>query len=263
MARKKYPKLGNRFKKLRKEHDTVAKDYTQDMLSKEIHIQKPQISELENGKRLPSINELQAYSKFFNTPMEYLLGTKNSRYYENMLSSEDLGLSDEVINALKFWLKESPKCNIVYILNHIFKIGYGYPLLNALSHYFYCAGIEFQLFQREDSIKQEDENDIRHWCARRNNKVSVLTSKEGRIAEIRIEDIEYIFQEKLYKLLSKIREELKKEKMQCETCFYDGFDEEIYMNLEAIPFDFDANKITNDTEFMEYLKNLRGKNGIL
>ena len=84
MAKPKYKLIKERFRALREELDTYEKDCTQDMLSKQIHIQKPQISELENGKRLPSINELQAYSRLFKVPMEYLLGISNNRYYENM-----------------------------------------------------------------------------------------------------------------------------------------------------------------------------------
>ena len=79
MKRAKYPKVKKRFKELREELNTMEKDCTQDMLAKEIGVQKPQISELENGKRLPSINELIAYSRYFKAPMEYLLGITDNR----------------------------------------------------------------------------------------------------------------------------------------------------------------------------------------
>ena len=132
MKRAKYPKVKKRFKELREELNTMEKDCTQDMLAKEIGVQKPQISELENGKRLPSINELIAYSRYFKAPMEYLLGITDNRHHENINAGSELGLSDEVINALKLWIEKSPKCNIISILNQIFKIGYGYTFFNAL-----------------------------------------------------------------------------------------------------------------------------------
>lgn len=99
MKRAKYPKVKKRFKELREELNTMEKDCTQDMLAKEIGVQKPQISELENGKRLPSINELIAYSQYFKAPMEYLLGMTDNRHHENINAGSELGLSDEVINA--------------------------------------------------------------------------------------------------------------------------------------------------------------------
>ena len=101
MKRSKYPRIRERFKALREELDTFEKKCTQEILSKKIGVQKPQISELENGKRLPSITELQVYSKFFNVPMEYLLGISNNRYYENIELGKDLGLSDKAINTIK------------------------------------------------------------------------------------------------------------------------------------------------------------------
>lgn len=101
MTRAKYAKMGKRFKDLRIDFDIEEKSCTQDMLAKLIHINKPQISELENGKRPPSMNELKAYSRFFKVPMEYLLGESNSKYYENIPINKTLGLTDNSIEQIK------------------------------------------------------------------------------------------------------------------------------------------------------------------
>lgn len=104
-------KIGERFKKLRESLDTAEKDCTQDMLSKEIGIKKPQISELENGRRLPSINELRAYHKRFRVPMEYLLGIFDNAKYENIQIGQELGLSDAAIEQIKNVKQKSEEYN--------------------------------------------------------------------------------------------------------------------------------------------------------
>lgn len=91
----------NRFKKLRMElNPNDMEEYKAKDLSKDLGIAAPKISELEHG-RAASLSELQAYHKFFNAPYEYLLGESNSRYYENMALSEELGLTGESLEHLK------------------------------------------------------------------------------------------------------------------------------------------------------------------
>lgn len=91
----------NVFKKLRLEKNSNdMKDYTQKELSKDLGIAAAKICELEKGRK-PSLTELQAYHQHFNAPYEYLLGENNSRYYENMALSEELGLTGESIEHLK------------------------------------------------------------------------------------------------------------------------------------------------------------------
>lgn len=239
MKRTKYPKIKERFKALREELNTIEKDCTQDMLAKEIGVLKPQISELENGKRLPSINELLAYSRRFKAPMEYLLGMTNNRYYQNITTGNKLGLSDEVINALKLWIEKSPKCNIIFILNHIFKIGYGYAFLNALSHYFYgeCSGLlvtdECSLFTEKD--------------------IQAIGKDFAKSITINKKDLEYIFQQKLYDLLSEIKKKLKTDNFQCESELYNGFDSDAYLS----EYCEDIDNTINDNDLKKYLNKIR------
>lgn len=91
----------NRFKKLRMElNPNDMEEYKAKDLSKALGIAAPKISELEHG-RAASLSELQAYHKYFNVPYEYLLGESNSRYYENMALSEELGLTGNSLEHLK------------------------------------------------------------------------------------------------------------------------------------------------------------------
>ncbi|MGI6011749.1 MAG: helix-turn-helix domain-containing protein [Ruminococcus sp.] len=92
----------NRFRKLRMEKNPNAmEDFKIKDLAKEIGIAAPKISELENDRRRPSLSELQAYHNYFNVPYEYLLGENNSRYYENMTLSDEIGLTGDSIHHLK------------------------------------------------------------------------------------------------------------------------------------------------------------------
>lgn len=125
MKRTKYAKIGKRFRDLRTEKYINDKPFTQDLLAKQIYIQKPQISELENGKRLPSINELKAYSRFFNVPMEYLLGESDSKEYENIFINKNFGLTDNSIEQIRKIYKwsfedfKSEKYSPMSVLNYI------------------------------------------------------------------------------------------------------------------------------------------------
>lgn len=102
----------NRFYQLRCElyNKETKRDYPIKKLSEEIGIAAPKISELELDVRNATLNELIAYNKRFNVPIDYLLGITNSRTYESTGSSFTIGLSDKSIQVLKEWneLKKSP-----------------------------------------------------------------------------------------------------------------------------------------------------------
>lgn len=100
--------MENVFKKLRMEKKpSEMEDFKGKDLAKELGIAAPKISELENGKRKASLSELQAYHNYFNVPYEYLLGESKSRHYENMVVSDEIGLSSESIETIKK-IKENP-----------------------------------------------------------------------------------------------------------------------------------------------------------
>jgi len=93
--------MENIYKKLRMEKNPdEMTDYRIKDLSSDIGIAAPKISELENGRRTASLSELQAYHKHFDVPYEYLLGESQSRHYEYMVTSDEIGLSGNAMKKL-------------------------------------------------------------------------------------------------------------------------------------------------------------------
>lgn len=133
----KYPELGKRFKEAREALDTWKKDCTQDILSEKLGIQKPQISNLENGKREPSISELKAYSSCLKIPMEYLLGLSNSKEYESLDVSLKYGLSDRALQRLKYMYNDEEDKKYIELINAIFASGCDRELWRCLYDYIY------------------------------------------------------------------------------------------------------------------------------
>lgn len=260
-----FKEIGDRYKYLREEHTQNNKNGKW-MTTRELSVAMTgyehyasEISRIENSKREPNIKDLQIYHKYFKTLIpnfsyEFLLGETDSLEYKNITISKDLGLSEDVINALKFWIEKNPRCNIAFVLNHIFKIGCGYAFLNALSHYFYVVNTKFMMSKigkkgRKNATISTIED----------NKVSILSNEEGSFTEIRIEDVEYIFQQKLYAILSKIKEKLKVESLQCETFSYNGFNEDLWDNFicnSGIINDVDFSNL-NDAKFKNILEKIR------
>jgi transcriptional regulator with XRE-family HTH domain len=190
--RSKYPKIAKAFKGLRIELDTWGKECTQGELAKKIDIMKPQISELENGKREPSIRELKAYSSYFNVPMEYLLGLKPNRHYENVDIGDKLGLSDDAIDILKAWHKTETGFNfVVDIILTYQRVCGGYGILYLLDEFFSSDAKQF-------------------WFANPNNKgvsktkvVTVASDNKYDHRQLTVEQVEPI-------ILMNLQDELKK-----------------------------------------------------
>lgn len=70
----KFPCLSERLTFIRKE-----KGLTQEALAIKINMSQASIGAYESGKRIPSINILCKYAKYFNTTTDYLLGRTKSR----------------------------------------------------------------------------------------------------------------------------------------------------------------------------------------
>ncbi len=153
MPKCKYPQIKRVFRSLREELNTIQKDCTQDELAKELGLSKPQISKLENGLREPSLTELKAYSKYFNCPIEYLLGLNNSRTYGNYATSAKIGLSDKALERLKWWTKSkssSSKASI-YMVNMLLEHDKDFYILSALYNYLFALPESFII---EKGIKE-------------------------------------------------------------------------------------------------------------
>ena len=184
--KQKYPKIGTRFRALREELDTIKRDCTQDELAKKIHISKPQISELENGKRLPSISELKVYHRYFNVPMEYLLGELDCRDYEYLEKSTQTGLSDKTIKSYN------------HILNFLIESNHFGKLLQVLHNYFF---FEFDYPQMYKITGGEIAN----------ISINVGDLDFGNYM-LRVDDLMNIHKQIIYNTLTDIKNELKEKK---------------------------------------------------
>ncbi len=204
---RKNKRYGLRFKNLRYE-----KDLTQGELAEKLGLSKPQISNLENGMREPSISELKAYSGFFSIPMEYLLNLSDSKDYQYTDVSKTLGLNDYTINALKAWQKNEPKCELVEVLNYIFESGHGYDLLEKMRRYFFAEPEQFIVY---DDVYNANSNNP-YDCKLSKSKQAFVKSESKELRaysknfnydeRIKLDDVQYIFQQSLYNVLTKIRE---------------------------------------------------------
>ncbi len=132
--------MENRFKKLRMElNPNDMEEYKAKDLSKDLGIAPPKISELEHG-RTASLSELQAYHKFFNVPYEYLLGENDSRHYENMTASGEIGLNSEAIETIKKITQDT----VLKRLLNTFIDKYMVQLLREISHGTYYVEVTNQ-----------------------------------------------------------------------------------------------------------------------
>lgn len=211
----------NRFLELREEVTLEGKDVftkcTQDELTKLIRgktgisIKKPQISNLERGKRKPSKKELEAYSKYFNVPIEFLLGTKPNREYENINIGKELGLSDKTIAKLKAWQESEPKCNLVEVLNYIFEADYEYNLFQKLRLYLFAKAEQFIVY---DDVYAKTSNNPFDFQLSASKEVRAFSKNYNFDERIKLEDVQYIFQQSLYKVLYEMREEVQKQNLE-------------------------------------------------
>jgi len=83
------------------------RDINQQEIADFIGVKRQTVAQWKDGKTVPDIYNFQKLVEFFGIPYEYLLGDTNSRAKENIDISNNLGLSDEAIETLKNWVKES------------------------------------------------------------------------------------------------------------------------------------------------------------
>lgn len=240
MARKINKKLGKRYKDLREKLSTFEKDYTQAMLAKELGLTKPQISNLENGKREPSLNELKAYSKYFNCPMEYLIGIKENRYYETGIVCNELGLSDKSIKTLQFMnykpeLKEGQvrvcgygRCYDLYlkVINLLIEYADFNYIIQALHDYLFfdtpkAHFINYTKFTNEKGVECMKDDPINCVQLSDNNKIFNIAASE--LSESILESIliskfralkKEILEDNLKNVFSLLEREEEKEKIK-------------------------------------------------
>ena len=83
------------------------RDINQQEIADFIGVKRQTIAQWKDGKTVPDIYNFQKLAEFFEMPYDYLLGDTNSRAKENIDISNALGLTDEAIETLKYWAKES------------------------------------------------------------------------------------------------------------------------------------------------------------
>lgn len=111
---KKFSQAQN-FKKLRESIiNENGKECTQRELGKILYIPYSRISDIENGKRPPSLTEIKAYHIYFKSPYEYLFGETDNKEKKNIDIGKELGLTDPAIKMIKqiFVDPQSPKESI-------------------------------------------------------------------------------------------------------------------------------------------------------
>lgn len=122
--------FGKRFKKLR-----IEKSWRQKDVAEKLGVTEQYICSIERAMKYPSIEIVQAYSKLFNVPIEYLIDVKNhSSQYEHQVIARELGLSDTVIKELKY--RQEVGLTHIGVINNIFETGYGWKFLLCLIDFF-------------------------------------------------------------------------------------------------------------------------------
>lgn len=223
MARKKWKPtkedyvIAENYKRLREDtinRENKDKQYTQRNLAiafkKDEHYSS-RICDIENATVQPSIEDMKLYHNFFKVPYEFLLGETNSKRYENMAIAKELGLSDAVINVLRSWQNEQPKRNLVEVLNYIFEAGYIHDLLEKLRLYLFAEAEQFIIYDDENG-KNIDKP---LGCPLiKNKEVRAFSENHNSNVRIKLEDVQYIFQQNLYEVLREMREEARKQNLQ-------------------------------------------------
>ena len=75
-----------------------------------VGVSRQAVSQWMNGKTTPDCYNFKKVAEFFNVPLEYLYGDTDSKIRENILLSDNLGLSDEAVEAI-LSLKNIPHLN--------------------------------------------------------------------------------------------------------------------------------------------------------
>lgn len=86
---------GENYKRLR-----TDKGLTQKELAKALNIVHSTISDIEKSKNPPTIEQLQAYHKYFGVSYEYLLGETKAQSLDIQMICEYTGLSENAVEKL-------------------------------------------------------------------------------------------------------------------------------------------------------------------
>lgn len=198
--------FGKRFKKLRTEKNWKQKD-----VADKLGVTHQYICSIERAKKYPSIEIIQAYSKLFNVPIEYLTDVKNhSSQYEHQVIARELGLSDTVIKELKY--RQEVGLTHIGVINNIFETGHGWKFLLCLIDFFITdfgaradRNGEFRIVNEDNPLPYPE---------------MIRADKLDKIAELR-----------LLQILNRIKKEFKEGKYHFEYPIYQEKDSSIILKL--------------------------------
>jgi len=105
--------FATRLKKLREDNGLSQTD-----LADKIGISRGSISFYEKGSRTPDIEILDKVSRYFNVPLEYLMGYVATTKRENIEIDKALGLSDHTIEVLEY-ASQRPSFSAMVLLHTI------------------------------------------------------------------------------------------------------------------------------------------------
>lgn len=134
-----YKKLGDRIKKLRE-----LFEFSQEILAKEIGISRVSLSQIENGARSVSAEELDKISKIFNITMEVLLDETKEMKIDIMKNKTNIKTKQEFRISVPQENLDKFKEVLLYILS---KIG-GKPNVGETVIYKLLYFIDFDYYEK-------------------------------------------------------------------------------------------------------------------
>lgn len=93
--------VGNRIKELRSKNKLTQRD-----LAKQLNVSASCLSGWEQGTREPGLCELTQLAATLDTTCDYLI---RGYHPENLQAGKETGLSNAVVQRLKYWHKERPE----------------------------------------------------------------------------------------------------------------------------------------------------------
>ncbi len=176
--------METRFKELRLEkNQNEMKDYPAKDLSKDLGITQSRISDLETGKREPTLSELQKYHEHFNVPYEYLLGENDSRYHEYMVASKEIGISGSALKKLHELAQDKTNARLLniiiekYMLTLLREISIGTTYMELSTEQYGDSGIDYDKAKAyNDGLKNASEKAM--------NALQEITNNSGHIMRL-------------------------------------------------------------------------------
>jgi Helix-turn-helix. len=134
---KMYKGYGENIKRLRIEAGLTLQE-----LSKKIAISDKSISLIETETRPPTIDQINAYSEFFNIPVDYLTGRMKAKSPDIQMICEYTGLSEKSVIALREFndnFKNPENNGIINYIDSIFSSPDFYQILLNCNNIDVCS----------------------------------------------------------------------------------------------------------------------------